>query len=300
MSERLRRLSHLFRDVTSGESGGKRVPWDLARCRERPPNYVFVDGLASEGSDSSPPILFRELRPVVASAAPEAHLCCLSWSRYGSAYAKHNTNRDLVGRWPRDLTAPYLRAASEKGITFIAFSVGCPLTVLGLSRQPDRLAAVRQVILVQPAFTVRESAATNLQSLVEAPEVRLALPQPAEQVIDPEYGFVQLIDTALQAVAQQTDVSVVYWADDPFLDFAGWAERRTAINVRSEPVSFDRSASLPAAPEDAAALDAWMLTEFFQHLRVPRLAGVKAAIARLVAEANSPAVDGLPETAREQ
>lgn len=257
--------------------------WPLGIRPDSPPTYVLVDGLGSEGSNLSPPSLFGTLGPVIKNADQDAHLTCLSYSHYGKEYHKSHTGRSLLGHWPGTLIAPFLRGSTAQSTTVAAFSQGCSLTVLGLSRVVDLLAAVQHVILVQPAFTVRDEVIARLAQLIAAPgEEEFRLSFAASELLEPDHDLQSALIDAMTTITKTTPVTVVYWPHDPFLDYNDWPAQWDAAGVRHRAVDEDLRPDPSPPPESLRTMERQLIVEFVQHLRVPSRPNIQTAVEQLI------------------
>jgi hypothetical protein len=280
---RARKLTELFDALTTDDPNRIAVEWKLGQRPDDPPICIFADGIASEGSNASPPSLYAILEPIVAVADPTIHGACASYSLYGMEYSARQTSLDLLGGRPVRLIRPFFQTSPELQTTVIAFSQGCSFVTLGLSQIPDRLGCIRHVILIQPAFSVRREAVAEVAQFHKLIGGRLRIPLSPAQLMRPDFGLPRRIEDALEVIAKRTTVTVLYWPDDPFLAYDDWLPRFDRLSITYQVVSgrVPPTGKTPA-PDDVEALDTALFGKFLRHLRVPRFNETKDEVSQII------------------
>lgn len=262
--------------------GSKRTIWNFFRkeslpdwlessCPEREPAYVLADGIETAGSAASSPPFVQAASSVITGVDHAARIHPFSYSAVGKAYEARHTHLSLRGADPFIRVSRYLSTAHVSA-TYIVFSLAGPVFLLGLARHPDPWSAVRHLILVQPALTIREPIARFVE---ENPDLA---PLPILDLVEVDWDVDARLTRALRLAAEQVPVTLLYWPDDPFLDFAGWPERIAETRL-GDAVAIPLEVR-PFSPVGVREQD--MVHEFLQHLRVPHDDVTITALAKLL------------------
>lgn len=179
---------------------------------------VVADGLATSSAlqPNYQPWL-HHLHPTVRPVLPFASVRGLSYSAAGYHYLARDTNIALLEESDQ-LFAPY--APQTLPVTYLAFSLGCPLLTLGLADwlrngQQDLKVLVRQVILLQPALTLHDTFRDAVRRLTSAPQPLVDLSEAPDTVAT---NFFAALHTIRQSIPT-APVTMIYWPGDKFLTY---------------------------------------------------------------------------------
>ena len=189
---------------------------------------LFIDGLGSSSSRISTRFMGREseyvpwLPSVPAQLTQSEERCGFSYARPGKHYGPRTTNIPLDGRG-RVLFRRYAPTLGRR-TTYVAFSFGCPLTVLGLGEamttpiSPGTVVSEETcptVVLVQPAFALTS---LYLES-ARATEARHT-PTPLRQYLRSQARlWAEQLAVIGDLTTRRVRVVIVYWRGDRVLSF---------------------------------------------------------------------------------
>lgn len=222
-----RSIRLLFR-LGRRRSGFEGKDWSASIVPDEGSPIFFVDGFAS--SSSRIVTSFSEYIPWLEDLdhsyiTHSDRLHGFSYSRPGKHYGPRNTNIQLKGR-ARVLFRRYAPSAGRES-TYVAFSFGGPLTLIGLLEAMELRPDVHEartvtkltcplVVLVQPALCL-----SNLYLASAAATPSLRRPTPVREfLVDGETLWQRFLECLARLHAREVRVVLLYWSSDVVLSFS--------------------------------------------------------------------------------
>jgi hypothetical protein len=210
--------------------------WDRAAPPMRSPGFVVADGLgtSSTGTRHTPPWL-PVVEPVIKRAAPNAEIGAFSYAGHRRHYGPRHTN--LPAHQYRERVESFCRSI-DAAIGWVAFSFAGPVLAVGLADMPADAPVGADLLLVQPALTLRPAVVAALERWRRR-DGRLVRPRglawPLLELADGTVARATM--AALGRLAGRMRVLMLYWADDELVGYDGIAESLAALGVETRPVS---------------------------------------------------------------
>jgi hypothetical protein len=235
--------------------------------------YLIADGLASRSlPDPDAPqyepwltFLRREVEHIDFSELARG----FSYYKPRFHYGRSNTDVSLEdsANWAIPLTAPYL-PQGDVTATLIVFSLAGLIFTLGIAAAINDGAvkkdSIRDIILVQPAFSPTNEVVKELQEAVALPNALAGLITLREAL------WIRVLDalSSITASHQPIRTKMLYWEGDEFIDYTpSLRTQLEGVGVKCIPLTLDfQSGTRPFEKHSKVAQHPDFITELEKHL----------------------------------